>query len=190
MQPLTREKDHKHTVRVHGLRRAGTESHGNFFSPRLGSVAATVPGGSGQISTSLPGRLSALSTLLIGLRTQVILTPSFCGRSRPIKLSGRLYRPHTQGRQAWRFTSASGDQIPTGYQSQCRQGARPRRARHAARPRRRGDRMIGARKSPVLRPRVSRVPNNSPSPDKLARPRTRHHFSPQSLISGSTSMAR
>jgi hypothetical protein len=50
--------------------------------------------------------------------------------------------------------------------------------------------MIGARKSPVLRPRVSRVPNNSPSPDKLARPRTRHHFSPQSLISGSTSMAR
>jgi hypothetical protein len=37
---------------------------------------------------------------LIGPRTQVILTPSFCGRSRPIKLSGRLYRPHTQERQA------------------------------------------------------------------------------------------
>ena len=60
---------------------------------------------------------------------------------RPVPARGRLRRPHPQGREAGRPPGAGADQVRAGDQPQDRQGARPRRAADAARPRRRGDRM-------------------------------------------------
>ena len=58
---------------------------------------------------------------------------------------GRLRRSHPQGREAGRPAGAGADQVRAGDQPQDRQGARPRSAADAARPRRRGDRMRAAR---------------------------------------------
>ena len=60
---------------------------------------------------------------------------------RPVPARGRLRRSHPQGREAGRPAGAGADQVRAGDQPQDRQGARPRRAADAARPRRRGDRM-------------------------------------------------
>ena len=60
---------------------------------------------------------------------------------RPVPARGRLRRSHPQGREAGRPAGAGADQVRAGDQPQDRQGARPRRAAIAARPRRRGDRM-------------------------------------------------
>ena len=57
----------------------------------------------------------------------------------------RLCRSHPQGRQACRPAGRAVDQVRAGHQPRDRQDARPRRAAHAARPRRRGDRMNAAR---------------------------------------------
>src|SRR5262245_49075534 len=58
---------------------------------------------------------------------------------------GRLRRSHPQGREAGRSAGAGADQIRAGHQSQDRQGAWPRSAADAARPRRRGDRVSNRR---------------------------------------------
>jgi transposase len=55
----------------------------------------------------------------------------------------RLCRSHPQRRKARRSTHPAADQVRAGDQSQHRPGARHRRAGHLARPRRRGDRMMG-----------------------------------------------
>src|SRR5262245_45922634 len=55
--------------------------------------------------------------------------------------SRRIYRPHSQGRQACRSSGSAVEQIRAGHQSPNRQIARPCRARQTARCRRRGDRM-------------------------------------------------
>ena len=60
-----------------------------------------------------------------------------CHRSVPA--SGRLRGSHPQGREAGRPAGAGADQVRAGDQPQDGQGARPRRAVDAARPRRRGD---------------------------------------------------
>src|SRR5262249_36115329 len=62
---------------------------------------------------------------------------------RPIPASGRLHRSHSQGREAGRSAGADADQVPDRPQPEGRQAARPRRACDAARPRRRGDRVMG-----------------------------------------------
>src|SRR5262245_29510541 len=59
--------------------------------------------------------------------------------------SRHLHRPHPQGRQARRLAGAAVHQGRVDHQPQDRQGARPRNAGHAARPRRRGYRMIRRR---------------------------------------------
>ena len=60
----------------------------------------------------------------------------------------RLHRPHSQGREARRPAGPAGHESRAGHQPQDRQGARPQRPAPAARPRRRGDRMMeGARQS-------------------------------------------
>jgi hypothetical protein len=48
---------------------------------------AKVPEAEREVDRMLGLKLSALSTLLIGPRTQMTFTPSFCGKSRPIELS-------------------------------------------------------------------------------------------------------
>src|SRR5262249_5118860 len=60
---------------------------------------------------------------------------------RPVPPRRRLRRSYSQGREASRHAGAGAEQVRAGYQPQDRQGARPRRAAVAARPRRRGDRM-------------------------------------------------
>ena len=65
------------------------------------------------------------------------------GRSIPARR--RLCRSHPEGREAGRPSGAGADQVRAGHQPQDRQGARPRSAADAARPRRRGDRMRAAR---------------------------------------------
>src|SRR5262249_11626632 len=57
----------------------------------------------------------------------------------------RLRRPHPQGREAGRPSGAGADQVRAGDQPQDSQGAWPRSAADAARPRRRGDRMMRRR---------------------------------------------
>ena len=71
---------------------------------------------------------------------------------RPVPARGRLRRPHPQGREAGRPAGAGADQVRAGDQPQDRQGARPRRAAAAARPRRRGDPMsaIGTKRTARL----------------------------------------
>jgi putative tryptophan/tyrosine transport system substrate-binding protein len=59
----------------------------------------------------------------------------------PFPARGRLRRSHPQGRGASRSSSAGANKVRISYQSQDRQGARPRRAADPACPRRRGDRM-------------------------------------------------
>jgi ABC transporter substrate binding protein len=59
---------------------------------------------------------------------------------RPAPPCGPLCRSHPQGRKAGRPTGAGADQIRADDQLETRQGARPRSAADAARPRRRGDR--------------------------------------------------
>ena len=66
---------------------------------------------------------------------------------RPVSPRGWLRRSHPQRREARRPAGAGADQVRVGDQSQDREGARPRRAADAARPRRRGDRMISAASS-------------------------------------------
>jgi ABC-type uncharacterized transport system substrate-binding protein len=73
-------------------------------------------------------------------------------RRRPGLLRGRSRRSvpprsglcgsHSQGRKAGRPAGAGADQIRVGHQPQDREGARARHADGAARPRRRGDRMM------------------------------------------------
>src|SRR5262249_21005200 len=53
-----------------------------------------------------------------------------------------LRRPHPQGREACRSAGAGTDQVRPSHQPQDRQRARPRNPAVAARPRRRGDRMM------------------------------------------------
>src|SRR5262249_21621099 len=64
---------------------------------------------------------------------------------RHIPARGRLRRSHPQGRKACRPSGAGANQVRAGDQPQDRQGARHRDAGQRARPRRRGDRMIGRR---------------------------------------------
>src|SRR5262249_40904948 len=54
-------------------------------------------------------------------------------------------RPHPQGREACRLAGAGADEVRVGGQPQDSQGARSRSAADAARPRRRGDRVIERR---------------------------------------------
>src|SRR5262249_55218600 len=54
---------------------------------------------------------------------------------------GLVCGSHPKGREAGRPAGAGTHQVRVGNQSQYGQGARPRCATHAARPRRRGDRM-------------------------------------------------
>src|SRR5262249_57580942 len=63
-----------------------------------------------------------------------------CSRLSPGR---RLRGPHSQGRQALRPAGRPAHQIPAGHQSQDREDTRYRGATNAARPRRRGDRMVG-----------------------------------------------
>src|SRR5262245_59085940 len=56
---------------------------------------------------------------------------------------GKLCRSHPQGRAGSEPSGAGAYQIRDGHQSQDCQGTRPRSAADAARPRRRGDRMMG-----------------------------------------------
>ena len=53
----------------------------------------------------------------------------------------RLHRQDLQGREAWRSSCGTADQVRAGHQCEDRQFARPHSAADAARPRRRGDRM-------------------------------------------------
>src|SRR5262249_20488184 len=53
----------------------------------------------------------------------------------------KLYWPHSQGREARRSAGPAGHEDRADHQSEDRQGARPHLPDHAARPRRRGDRM-------------------------------------------------
>ena len=62
-----------------------------------------------------------------------------CGR---VPSGRRLHRPHSQGREAGRPAGPAVHEGRAGHQSQDRQGARPHRPADAARPRRRGDRII------------------------------------------------
>jgi hypothetical protein len=55
--------------------------------------------------------------------------------------SRRLYRSRPQGRRAGGPAGGTGEQVRAGNQRRDRQDARPHRAAHAARPRRRGDRI-------------------------------------------------
>src|SRR5262249_27947028 len=55
---------------------------------------------------------------------------------------GLRRRPHPQGREACRSAGAGTDQVRPSHQPQDRQRARPRNPAVAARPRRRGDRMM------------------------------------------------
>ena len=71
---------------------------------------------------------------------------------RPVPARGRLRRSHPQGREAGRPAGAGADQVRAGDQPQDRQGARPRRAADAARPRRRGDRMSAPGKAGAIQP--------------------------------------
>src|SRR5262249_21759416 len=69
-------------------------------------------------------------------------------RSRPVRqLPSRHYlcRSHSTRREAGRSPGAVSGEIRDGRESQDRQGARPRSASDAARPRRRGDRMTRRR---------------------------------------------
>src|SRR5215831_12854174 len=59
---------------------------------------------------------------------------------------GQLCRPHPQGPEAGRSAGAGADEIRVDDQPQDRQGARPRSAADAARPRRRGNRMTAKMK--------------------------------------------
>ena len=64
---------------------------------------------------------------------------------RRISPGRRLCRPDSQGREAGRPAGRAADQVRVRHQPQDREGARPRSAADAARPRRRGDRMIRRR---------------------------------------------
>ena len=57
----------------------------------------------------------------------------------------RLYRPHPQGREACRPAGPAVDQVRVVINLQTAKDARPHRAGHAARHRRRGDRMMKRR---------------------------------------------
>src|SRR5262249_26870846 len=83
-----------------------------------------------------------LCALLRRRRWPDLLRPRY---DRPTSTCGGLRRPHPQGRKAGRSPSAGANQVRAGDQSQDRQSARPRCAGFAARPRRRGDRVIGRR---------------------------------------------
>jgi hypothetical protein len=63
------------------------------------------------------------------------------GARRFLLSCGRLRRPYPQGDQSGRASDSGSDQVRPSHQSQDRQGARPRSAADAARPRRRGDRV-------------------------------------------------
>src|SRR5262249_39733850 len=52
-----------------------------------------------------------------------------------------LRRPHSWRRESWQSASTAANDLRTSHQFENRQGARPRNTGHAARPRRRGDRM-------------------------------------------------
>ena len=62
-------------------------------------------------------------------------------RNRLVASRGVVCRSHPARREAERTAGAGADQVRACHQPQDRQGARPRRAADAARPRRRGDRM-------------------------------------------------
>src|SRR5262249_20458246 len=63
------------------------------------------------------------------------------GHRRPVSARGHVHRPDPAGRKNVRSADPATHQIRTPRQSQGRQGARPRGAADATRPRRRGDRM-------------------------------------------------
>ena len=56
------------------------------------------------------------------------------------------------GREARRPAGRAADQVRAGHQPEDREGARPRRAADAARPRRRGDRMSAPGKAGAIQP--------------------------------------
>ena len=62
-------------------------------------------------------------------------------RCRCVASGRRLYRPHPQGRQACGLAGGAVEQVRAGHQRRDRPDARPHRAAHAARHRRRGDRV-------------------------------------------------
>src|SRR5262249_47407604 len=64
---------------------------------------------------------------------------------RLLPAGGRLCRPHPQGREACQPAGAAAHEVRAGHQPRDRQRTRPRSAGNAARPRRRGDRMIRRR---------------------------------------------
>src|SRR5262249_40159242 len=64
------------------------------------------------------------------------------GYARSVAAACRLRRSHPQGREACRPAGAGPNQIRAGHQPEDRQSARIDRARQAARPRRRGDRVM------------------------------------------------
>ena len=66
--------------------------------------------------------------------------------------AGRHGRQDSQGREASRPAGRAADQVRARHQPQDRQGARPRRAADAARPRRRGDRMSAPGKAGAIQP--------------------------------------
>ena len=60
---------------------------------------------------------------------------------RRVPARGKLRRPHSPWREAGRPSGTGADKVRNGDQPEDREGARPRNAAVAARPRRRGDRM-------------------------------------------------
>jgi len=64
---------------------------------------------------------------------------SHCARGVPP--SGRVYRPHPQGRQASRFADPAADQLRVGDQPQDREDTRSHRVVRATQRRRQGDRV-------------------------------------------------
>src|SRR5262249_19288210 len=67
------------------------------------------------------------------------------GSERSIPPRGRICRPHPQGREARRSPDPGANQVPVGHQPQDRKDTWSRSPANAARPRRRGDRMIRRR---------------------------------------------
>ena len=70
------------------------------------------------------------------------------GGRRNLSPSGRLRRPHSQGREACRPSGHAADEIRAGHEPQDCQGASPRNSADGARARRRGDRIKRRRYQP------------------------------------------
>jgi putative tryptophan/tyrosine transport system substrate-binding protein len=120
------------------------------------AVAAFVLSPNGGLILTASGLANIHRDLIITLAARhklpaILLRTLIRRRWRPDLLWARLHQPvparswlrrsHPQGREACRPASAGTDEVRAGHQPQDHQGAWPRRAAHAARPRRRGDRV-------------------------------------------------